>query len=136
MNRLLAAAVVLAITLPVLASPPLFKSYEAARTGLLRTSLKDTQTAAKALAAEASKAKKADIAKLATAVATSPDMAKARVAFAALSDEMIKLRAETKGARPSVYHCPMVNKSWLQPKGDVGNPYDAAMAMCGVMKEE
>ena len=49
---------------------------------------------------------------------------------------MIKLRATVSGTRPSVYYCPMVKKSWLQPKGDVGNPYDKSMQMCGVLKEE
>jgi hypothetical protein len=30
----------------------------------------------------------------------------------------------------------MVKKSWLQPKGQVGNPYDTAMAVCGELKSE
>jgi hypothetical protein len=49
---------------------------------------------------------------------------------------MIKLQTKTEGARPAVYYCPMIRKEWLQPKGTVGNPYDAAMATCGALKAE
>jgi hypothetical protein len=69
-------------------------------------------------------------------VAASSDLAKARTSFGALSDEMIKMRSSTKGARPAVYACSMLKKSWLQPKGQVGNPYDPSMAMCGELKAE
>ena len=106
--------------------PPKVDPVEATRQALLKSSLPETQAAAKALAAEATKAKNAKIAEQAAAVAKSPDIAKAQAAFATLSD----------GTRPSVYYCPMVKKSWLQPKGDVGNPYDKSMQMCGVLKEE
>lgn len=133
-KSIVAAALLVAVS--AFASAPLFTKYEATRQGFLSGSLKDVQTNARQLAAEARTAKQDEVAKLADAVAKSPDLDKARVAFAALSDELIKRRADAKTAKPSVYHCPMVNKSWLQPKGKVGNPYDSSMVMCGLMKEE
>ena len=130
-------ALLLAAALPALAdNTQLFTRYEGVRQGLLKTSLKDVQANAKALAADARKAKQEQIAKEADAVAKSPDIDKARVAFATLSETMIALQKKTEGARPAVYSCPMVRKSWLQPKGEVGNPYDKAMAMCGALKSE
>lgn len=130
-------ALALTLALPALAgNAQLFTRYEAVRQGFLKTSVKDVQANAKALAADARKAKQEELAKQADAVAKSGDIDKARVAFATLSDSMIELQAKTEGARPAVYSCPMVRKSWLQPKGQVGNPYDSAMAMCGALKRE
>lgn len=113
-----------------------FAKYETVRKALIAEKLADVKKGAAALAADARTAKNAEVAKLADAVAKSGDIAKARVAFAALSDELIKVRATTTGAKPAVYHCPMVNKSWLQAKGKVGNPYDSAMVECGMLKSE
>lgn len=126
---------ILVLAVPAVAHPALFARYENVRQSFLKSSLKSVQTSAKALAADARTVKQPEVAKLADAVAKSPDMAKARVAFGALSNEMIKLRKQAKGARPSVYTCPMVRQSWLQPKGQVGNPYDASMQMCGTFVE-
>ncbi len=135
MKRLLLSLTLLA-ALPVLATPSVFASYEKVRQSFLSGSLKDVQNGARQLAAEARTAKLLDVAGTAEAVAKSPDLAKARVAFAAVSDKLIEVRKNTKGARPAVYYCPMVDKSWLQAKGKVGNPYDPAMQMCGALKEE
>lgn len=135
MKRLLLTLTLLA-AVPAFADTAVFVKYEKVRQSLLAKSLKDVQSGAKQLAADARGAKLAEVAKRADVVAKSPDMAKARVAFAALSDELIKVRKQIAGARPAVYHCPMVRKSWLQPKGNVGNPYDPAMQMCGSLQEE
>jgi hypothetical protein len=113
-----------------------FAKYEGVRKALIAGKLADVKTGAAALATGARTAKNAEVAKLADAVAKSEDIAKARVAFAALSDELIKLRASATGTKPAVYHCPMVKKSWLQEKGKVGNPYDSAMVECGILKSE
>ena len=130
-------ALALAAALPLLAdNGQLFTRYEGVRQGFLKPSLKDVQKNARALAADARKAKQETIAKEADAVAKSPDIEKARAAFGTLSDAMIELQKKTEGARPAVYSCPMVRKSWLQPKGQVGNPYDDAMATCGSLKSE
>jgi hypothetical protein len=125
---------ILAVSLPLFANPSFFKSYESVRQGLLKDSLADAQKNAAVLATNARKAKSATIAELAQSVQKSRDLAGARRAFGLLSEEMIKVRNATKGARPAVYACPMVKKSWLQPKGQVGNPYDTAMALCGELK--
>jgi hypothetical protein len=131
----LAVAVAL-LALPLFANTNLFTKYESIRQGLLKASLADVQKSATALAADAKKAKQTAVAEKAEAVAKSADLKAARDAFAPLSDEMLKVREAATGARPSVYYCPMVKKSWLQPKGDIGNPYDQAMEKCGMMKSE
>lgn len=134
MKRIALALALAAV--PLFANPALFGRYETVRQSFLKNSLKDVQTSAAALAADARKAKLARLAKEADAVAKSADLPKARVAFATLSESMIALRNTTKGARPAVYGCSMLKKSWLQPKGQAGNPFDPAMAMCGELKAE
>jgi hypothetical protein len=130
-------ALILALAaLPVLANTNLFTKYESVRQGLLKGSLADAQKNATALATEAKAAKQTAVAEKAEAVAKAADLKAARETFGALSDEMLKIREAAKGARPSVYYCPMVKKSWLQPKGEVGNPYDSAMEKCGMLKSE
>lgn len=123
--------VVLALTFPVYANSGLFSKYEAVRQGFLKSSLPEVQKSAAALASNAQAAKRAAVADAAKAVSVAKNLADARRSFAVLSDEMIKLPG-----RPAVYHCSMLKKSWLQPKGKVGNPYDASMAMCGELKAE
>jgi hypothetical protein len=128
---------ILALTaLPAMANPALFSRYEAVRQGLLKESLADVQKSATALATDASSTKQAALAAKASAVAKAADLKAARTAFGALSDEMIKVREAATGARPAVYYCPMVKQSWLQAKGDIGNPYDKAMQTCGMLKAE
>lgn len=127
---------VLALSLPIFANPSLYTRYESVRQGFLKNTLADVNKSAAALAADARAAKNGSVAKFADAVAKAPDIEKARAAFATLSDELIRQRATAAGAKPSVYYCPMVRKSWLQAKGQVGNPYDAAMSMCGELKAE
>jgi hypothetical protein len=124
------------LAFPLMASPALFSRYEAVRQALLKGSFADVQKNAAALAAQAKTAKQAEVAAKAEAVAKSADLAAARTAFGPLSEEMVKVREAAKGDRPSVYYCPMVKKSWLQPKGEVGNPYDSAMEKCGMLKSE
>ena len=128
--------VLLALSLPVFANPALFSKYESVRQSLLKEDLAAAQKHAAALAIAAKTAKNATVTEFAQSVAKSRDLPSARRSFAALSDEMIKVRNATKGARPAVYFCPMVKKSWLQPKGQVGNPYDKAMEVCGEIKSE
>lgn len=133
-NLLLSLALILAV--PALADTTLFTKYEAVRQGLLAQKLTDVQSSAKELAAAATEAKNADVTATAEAVAAAKDLKSARNAFATLSDQMIKVRNAATGERPMIGFCPMVNKSWLQAKGDIGNPYDAAMARCGMLKDK
>lgn len=128
--------VALALTFPLLADTTLFTKYETVRQSLLKNDLAATQKAAAALATDAKTAKSATVAELAQSVAVAKNLEGARRAFGPLSDEMIKVREAAKGARPAVYHCPMIKKQWLQPKGQVGNPYDASMPTCGSLKAE
>ena len=127
--------VVLALAVPMFANPALFSKYEAVRQGLLAGSLRATRASAKTLADVARAQKNVAIAKRAIDVANAADLDEARAAFAPLSDEMIKLRNASKGARPAVATCPMLKKSWLQPKGEIGNPYNAEMAKCGEIRD-
>ena len=130
----LKSMVVLALAaMPVLANTTLFSKYEDVRQGLLKEKVADVQTAAKALAAAAGE--NAEVAKAATAVANAKDMKAARTAFGTLSDEMIKVRNAATGERPAIGFCPMVNKSWLQQRGTIGNPYDKLMEKCGILKD-
>lgn len=133
-NKFLAAAFALA-ALPLFANTTLFSKYEAVRQGLLNEKIADVQSSAKVLAAEATKVNNAPVAKAAAAVSTAKDLKAAKAAFGTLSDELIKVRNASKGDRPMIGFCPMVNKSWLQAKGKIGNPYDKAMAECGMLKE-
>lgn len=129
-------ALLLIVALPLVAEANLFSKYESVRQAFLKNSLTDVNQTAAALAADARAAKNDAVATRADAVAKAPDMAKARAALGALSEEMIRQRERAKEGRPAVYHCPMVGKSWLQPKGEVGNPYDGSMKTCGVLKAE
>ncbi len=127
---------VLALTVPVFANPALFSRYESVRQSLLKSDLAGAQKNAAALAMDAKKAKNAPLAELAQSLTVTRDMAGARRVFGLLSDEMIKVRTAAKGARPAVYYCSMAKKSWLQPKGQVGNPYEPDMPSCGELKAE
>lgn len=135
MKRLL-TFFVLFLAVPLFANTTLFSKYEAVRQGLLAEKLADVQTSAKALAEAAKEAGNAEVANAAERVSKAADVKAARNAFAVLSDEMIKVRNAAKGERPMIGFCPMVNKSWLQAKGEVGNPYDSSMAKCGMLKDE
>ncbi len=56
----------------------------------------------------------------------------ARQAFGELSDAFIEYREGVDGPKPVVAHCSMADRSWLQPKGEIGNPYyGQEMARCG-----
>jgi hypothetical protein len=128
-------AVLALVAMPLFANTTLFSKYETVRQGLLKEKMADVQSSAKVLAAEAAKANNATVAKAAEAVSNAKDLKAARTAFGTLSDEMIKVRNAAKGDRPMIGFCPMVNKSWLQEKGKIGNPYDKAMAECGMLKD-
>src|SRR5512145_3277949 len=78
---------------------------------------------------------------VATAVATaaraldgSPDLAAARERFKALSEQMIRYRAQhpAVAGQTIVVHCSMAPGSWVQLAGPVQNPYyGLSMLACG-----
>lgn len=136
--KTIVAVVVFLIAVPTFAAgTKIYASYETTRQALIKTSVAEVQAGAKQIAIAARAEKQVAIAAKADALAKVADLAAARNAFAALSDEMINFRASDKGDRPIVVYCPMEKKSWLQPKGEVGNPYlSAGMRKCGEIKQQ
>jgi Cu(I)/Ag(I) efflux system membrane protein CusA/SilA len=115
----------------------LFPRYEAVRQALLRESLEGLRVHAATLAGDAWALKQPELAGEADVLAKSSDLASARRAFAVLSDAMIAYRAAgNERPQPQVVYCSMAKHSWLQPKGEISNPYytDAAMRGCGEVK--
>ena len=131
MNKTL-IALLFVFALPAMAADNVFTGYESARQALLKGSIADVRTAAKRIAVAARHEKAPKVADLAAALEHAADLKTARLAFATLSDEMIKTH---KGKSPVVAYCSMEKKSWLQPAGAIGNPYvDPAMKSCGEIK--
>lgn len=96
------------------------KSFDAAAAGVVA----DSQGACEALLP--------DIVTAARKLATADDLAAARAAFGELSKPLVRYREMVPGERPMVVYCPMAKESWLQPEGEVGNPYfGQSMARCG-----
>ena len=130
------ALALLLFAIPAFASvqDPVFASYEQVRQALLHDSIAEAKSAAGPLAS----AKNTKIAQHAASLQKASDLAAARQAFAALSNEVIKYRDAQAGERPVVAYCPMVKQSWLQPKGEIGNPYatDVSMRKCGSITKQ
>jgi len=132
-----AIAVAAFIFWPHTAPASLFPRYESVRQALLTDSLEQTRSAASQLASTAREAGQERIASRAGALAKSGSMSAARDQFAGLSEAMIAYRtAENEQPKPQVVYCSMSNRSWLQPKGNISNPYyaDAAMRGCGEVR--
>ena len=67
----------------------------------------------------------------ADAIAGADSLQTAREAFYELSMPLVRWHAGVAGnLRPAVAYCPMHKKSWLQPDGEIGNPY-GGMPGCG-----
>src|SRR5512144_3068682 len=107
---------------------PVFTQYESARQALLKESVADVQKAATQLTTAAHGAGQHALAAKSAELEKAANITKAREAFGALSEEVIKYRASVSGEKPVVAYCSMAKKSWLQPKGAISNPYfDASM---------
>ncbi len=79
----------------------------------------------------------ADVVEAAGQLAGADDIAVAREAFFLLSKRMVRYREMVSGERPVVVYCPMAKKSWLQPAGEIGNPYHGqSMPRCGKVVSE
>lgn len=109
--------------------------YEAVRKALLA----DTVAGVPGHAAEIAKLAKGAPADLAPQIANAAkklsaakDLKTARDAFYELSKPMVRWR-EAAGSKANVVaYCSMSKRSWLQPKGEIGNPYyGKSMATCG-----
>lgn len=116
----------------------IFVAYEHARQALLNESISDLKAAAHHIGIVAVDAGQTRIAEQAAGLERATGIKSARTAFAALSDEVIKYRgSRCCGAKPVVVYCSMEKKSWLQPAGEIGNPYlEASMRKCGEVKEQ
>lgn len=56
----------------------------------------------------------------------------ARESFAVLSKALVQYRKLVADPAPAVAFCSMAQKVWLQPSGEIGNPYyGQSMARCG-----
>jgi len=72
------------------------------------------------------------ISKAAARLAKASNITEARDAFGELSKPMVRYREMVSGDRPVVVYCSMAKKAWLQPGGEIGNPYyGQSMAKCG-----
>jgi copper/silver efflux system protein len=113
-------------------APDLYAPYERIHAALFRSSLPDAKQNATALSSIAGD--HAEIASSAKEIANAADVASARAAFASLSDAMIAYRKQAPRSDLLVAYCPMVKHYWLQPKGEIQNPY--GMGSCGEFKEK
>jgi Cu(I)/Ag(I) efflux system membrane fusion protein len=82
--------------------------------------------------AEAARALLPELTEAAAALAESSDIQTARDAFYELSKPLVRLRGAVRGDVPVVAYCSMAKRSWLQPEGELGNPYyGRSMPTCG-----
>lgn len=73
-----------------------------------------------------------EIAAAARSLAAAKDLPAARETFGKLSQPLVRYRSMASGDRPVVVYCSMAEKAWLQPEGEIGNPYyGQSMARCG-----
>lgn len=73
-----------------------------------------------------------EISAAAEQLASAQDLASAREAFFALSKPMGRYRKLAGIEGSMVVYCSMEKKAWIQPLGDIGNPYGGQMMpMCG-----
>lgn len=78
-----------------------------------------------------------ELAEAALALTTAADLEAAREAFYSFSKPLVRYRSAVDGERPAVAYCPMARRSWLQPEGEIGNPYyGQAMLVCGNLVEK
>jgi hypothetical protein len=64
-------------------------------------------------------------------IAKASSLQAARDAFYQLSMPLVRWHdGVSEDSRPAVAYCPMHKKSWLQPDGQIGNPY-GGMPRCG-----
>jgi hypothetical protein len=65
-------------------------------------------------------------------LSTTADLDPAREQFFALTKPMARYRKLNGDQTTIVAYCPMAQKAWIQPEGEIGNPYmGQQMPMCG-----
>lgn len=112
-----------------------FGHYEAIRKALLADSLAGVAGHAAAIQKQAQSAPgtlRQEIAAAAGKLAAAKDLKTAREAFYGLSKPMVRWREAAGSKSTVVAYCSMNKKSWLQPAGEIGNPYyGKEMPRCG-----
>lgn len=70
-------------------------------------------------------------------LASSGTLDEAREVFGELSKTMVRYRQMLEQPDSVVVYCSMAKKVWIQPKGEIGNPYyGQSMARCGEVVSE
>jgi hypothetical protein len=109
--------------------------YEAVRKALLADTVAGIPNHAAAigkLAKDAPADLAPKIALAATRLAAAKDLKAARDAFYELSKPMVRWQEAASSKGHMVAYCSMSKRSWVQPKGEIGNPYyGKAMPTCG-----
>ena len=109
--------------------------YEAIRKALLADSLSGVAGNAAAIQKQAPSAPgnlRQEITAAAGKLAATKDLTAAREAFYGLSRPMVRWREAAGSKSTVVAWCSMSKKSWLQPAGEIGNPYyGKEMPRCG-----
>jgi len=78
-----------------------------------------------------------DISLAAAELVATADLETARQSFYSLSKVLVRYRKLATGDLPVVAYCSMAKKSWLQPAGEIGNPYlGPAMITCGEVVDD
>ena len=73
-----------------------------------------------------------EIAQQARSLAAAEDLTAARGAFGDLTKPLVRYRKAVGAERLQVAFCPMAKKAWLQPEGEIENPYfGTEMLSCG-----
>jgi hypothetical protein len=115
----------------------LMKPYEEIRQALVLDSLDGVAEKAAAIGEKADQTADDEnllkISGFARQLSEASDLEGARGAFYELSKVMVRYRSKVGGeGLPVVAYCSMLKKSWLQPEGEIGNPYyGQSMAVCG-----
>lgn len=144
MNRLGTTLMILALLLtagPAFSTPApagfdaVLGHYEMTRKALVSDTVAgilDHAAAIQKLAKSAPADLAPQIAEAAKKLSAAKDLNTARDAFYELSKPMVRWR-EAAGSKANVVaYCSMTKRSWLQPKGEIGNPYyGKSMATCG-----
>ena len=77
-----------------------------------------------------------ELSKAAAVLSAAKSLDRARDAFYELSKPLVRWRKVAGGDKPVVAYCSMAKRSWLQPEGEMGNPYyGQSMLRCGEVVE-
>ena len=115
----------------------LMKPYEGIRQALVHDTIDGVAEKAAAIRKKADETADDEampkISDFARQLGEASDLEGAREAFYELSKVMVRYRSKVGGeGLPVVAYCSMLKKSWLQPEGEIGNPYyGQSMAGCG-----